>query len=137
MKVAPYLFFDGTCEDAVKFYARVLDAKIGMTVYYKDMPGERKPPAEWLGKIAHTRFAIGDQSIMASDATPEHYRKPQGYSINLNVDTPDEADRIYKELSADAQVIEMPIGETFWAHRFGSFVDKFGTSWMINCEKQM
>jgi PhnB protein len=28
----------------------------------------------------------------------------------------------------------MPIGQTFWALRFGMLVDRFGVSWMINCE---
>ena len=36
---------------------------------------------------------------------------------------------------AEAQTITMPIQETFWATRFGMFVDQFGTPWMINCEK--
>ena len=31
----------------------------------------------------------------------------------------------------------MPIQETFWARRFGMLVDRFGTPWMINCEKPM
>jgi PhnB protein len=30
----------------------------------------------------------------------------------------------------------MPIQETFWAQRFGMLVDRFGTPWMINCEKK-
>jgi PhnB protein len=29
----------------------------------------------------------------------------------------------------------MPIGETFFARRFGMLIDKFGTPWMVNCEK--
>jgi PhnB protein len=28
----------------------------------------------------------------------------------------------------------MPIGQTFWALRFGMLVDRFGVSWMVNCE---
>jgi PhnB protein len=31
----------------------------------------------------------------------------------------------------------MAIQETFWAHRFGTFTDKYGTPWMVNCEKPM
>ena len=31
--------------------------------------------------------------------------------------------------------VQMPIQETFWAARFGMLVDKFGTPWMVNCEK--
>jgi PhnB protein len=30
----------------------------------------------------------------------------------------------------------MPIQETFWAQRFGMLTDRFGTPWMINCEKK-
>jgi PhnB protein len=26
--------------------------------------------------------------------------------------------------------------EMFWAQRFGLFTDKFGTPWMVNCEKR-
>ena len=33
--------------------------------------------------------------------------------------------------------INMPIQETFWAHRFGMLVDRYGTPWMVNCEKPM
>jgi hypothetical protein len=29
----------------------------------------------------------------------------------------------------------MPIADTFWAHRFGMCTDRFGTLWMVNCEK--
>ena len=31
--------------------------------------------------------------------------------------------------------VRMPIQETFWATRFGMLTDRFGTPWMINCEK--
>jgi PhnB protein len=31
----------------------------------------------------------------------------------------------------------MPIGETFWAIRFGMLVDRFGTPWMVNCSRPM
>jgi PhnB protein len=29
----------------------------------------------------------------------------------------------------------MPLAETFWAPRFGMLKDRFGLSWMINCER--
>ena len=30
----------------------------------------------------------------------------------------------------------MPLDKTFWAARFGMLVDRFGVSWMINCEHE-
>ena len=136
MKVIPYLFFNGTCEEAFKFYAKVLGAKIDAMLPYSDMPGNEKTPPAFMGKIMHARMSIGDQIIMASDAGPGHYNKPQGFDVNLSVEKPEEADRLFKELSENAEAISMPIGETFWALRFGALVDKFGTPWMINCEKE-
>ena len=31
--------------------------------------------------------------------------------------------------------VDMPIDETFWAHRFGMLTDRYGKSWMVNCLK--
>jgi PhnB protein len=137
MKVIPYLFFNGQCEEAFKFYEKVLGAKIEAMLPYKDMPGDVKHPPELLNKIMHARMKVGDQYIMASDSPPERFNKPQGFDINLSVETPEEADRIFKTFSDGAQTIHMPIAETFWAQRFGALVDKFGTPWMVNCEKKM
>jgi PhnB protein len=29
----------------------------------------------------------------------------------------------------------MPAQETFWAHRFGMLIDKYGFQWMVNMDK--
>jgi PhnB protein len=43
-----------------------------------------------------------------------------------------EADRLFNELSAGGKV-EMPLADMFWGDYFGSWVDKFGVQWMVNC----
>jgi PhnB protein len=86
--------------------------------------------------VVHARFAAGDNLIMGSDASGGRYNKPQGYAVNIGVDTPEEAERIFAALS-DGGNIGMPIQETFWARRFGMVTDRFGTHWMVNCEKPM
>jgi len=50
------------------------------------------------------------------------------------VDDSAEAERIFRELG-EGGVVQMPIGETFFARRFGMLVDEFGIPWMVNCEK--
>mgnify|MGYP003622951944 CR=1 FL=1 len=47
-----------------------------------------------------------------------------------------EAERIFHAL-AEGGKVGMPIGETFWAFRFGMTKDRFGIPWMVNCEKPM
>ena len=71
---------------------------------------------------------------MGSDAPPERYEKPQGFSVTLGVDTPAEAERIFKASSENGP-LQMPLQETFWAIRFGVLVDQFDIPWMINCKK--
>ena len=44
------------------------------------------------------------------------------------------AGRVYGALAEGGTVV-MPIGETFWALRFGMLKDRFGVSWMVNCSK--
>jgi PhnB protein len=86
--------------------------------------------------IIHARMTIGDQVLMASDAPPGRYEKQGGFSINIGVTDPAEAERIYRALVENGTEI-MPIAETFWAVRFGMLVDRFGIPWMVNCEKAM
>lgn len=71
---------------------------------------------------------------MASDAPPEHYQKPQGMSVTLNLGDLAEAQCIFHALAGNGAV-QMPFGKTFWAAGFGMLVDRFGTPWMVNCEQ--
>ena len=134
MKLNPYLSFNGDCEAALKFYEKCLGGKIVIAMKYGESPMANQLPPEWGNKIIHATFALSDQTIGAADSFPGQYQKPQGFSITLNIDTPAEADRIFAMLS-EKGAVQMPVQETFWALRFGMFVDRFGTPWMINCGK--
>ena len=134
MKLNPYLNFPGTCQEAMTTYAKVLGGEIVAMLTYGDMPGDNPIPDEMRHKIAHARIVVGDQVLMASDAGPDRFKPMQGVSVTLNIPERNEADRVFKALIEDGTEI-MPMMETFWAFKFGVFVDRFGTHWMINCEK--
>ena len=131
-----YLNFNGNCEEAMNFYAKLLGGNIVMMMKAKGSPMEKDSPPEFLDKIMHARMTLGTNVLMASDAPPNRYSKPQGFSVSVSVEDPKEADRIYAGLAAGG-IQTMPITETFWAIRFGACVDRFGTPWMVNCEKEM
>jgi PhnB protein len=61
---------------------------------------------------------------------PGQYSKPAGVGVTLSVESDADAERIFKALCADGSV-GMPIGETFFAHRFGMVTDRYGIPWMI------
>jgi len=136
MKINPYLNFNGNCGEAFQFYAKVLDGKNLHVMKFSDMPPGMNVAENEKNFVAHARFTAGDTTIMGSDAPGGRYNKPQGYAVNIGVDTPEEADRIFAAL-ADGGDVGMPIAETFWAKRFGMVTDRFGTHWMVNCEKPM
>lgn len=134
MKLNPYLYFPGTCKEAMTTYAEVLGGEIVAMMTYGDMPGENEIPADLSKKIAHARILIGDQVLMASDVGPDRFKPMQGCVVTLNIPEPAEADRVFKSLVEGGTEI-MPMIETFWAFKFGVFADRFGTQWMINCMK--
>ncbi len=131
-----YLHFDGNCEEAFKFYEKVLGAKIQTVFRFEGSPAASEVPAEMGNKVLHGRITIGDKTIMGSDAPPGRYSKPRGFSINIDSKDVAEAERVFKALGEGGQV-HMPIAETFWAKRFGMLVDKFEIPWMVNVEKPM
>jgi PhnB protein len=134
MQLNPYLTFNGNCETAFKFYEKVLRGKILAMMPHEGTPAAGHVPAEWRKKVIHARMTIGDQLLMASDAPPDRYEPMKGFSVNITVKDPAEADRIFAALS-ESGTVKMAIQETFWAVRFGMLVDQFGTPWMVNCEK--
>jgi hypothetical protein len=79
-------------------------------------------------------LASGNGVLEGCDAPPGEYKKPQSFCIMLRPQNAVEADRIFNTL-AQGGTVQIPLGETIWALRFGFVVDRFGMPWLINCEK--
>ena len=57
------------------------------------------------------------------------------FSILINTDSKEEADKLYNGLSAGGKQT-MPMAKTFWGAYFGMFTDKFGINWMVNYDEK-
>lgn len=135
MKWNPHIAFNGRCKEAFEFYERCLGGKIVAMIGYCDTPAKDHMPPDTGARIMHARLVLGDQVLMGCDAHPAMpYDGIKGCDVAVQVETPDEAERLFAAL-AEGGAVQMPIGETFWAVRFGMVTDKFGVPWMINCEK--
>lgn len=132
MKFAAYLFFDGNCEEAFRYYNKVFGGTIVAMFPHEGSPAEDHVPPEWKKKIMHACLEVDGNLLMASDAPPGRGSKPGGFSVSIQIDDPDEAERVFAALSGGGERT-MPMGETFWAKRFGMCKDRFGTPWMVNC----
>lgn len=133
MQFSPYLLFNGDCAEAFKFYEQTLGGKIDALMPFAGSPSAEHVPPEWSDKILHASMTIDGQMIMASDAPPGHYAKPQGISVSIALKDPDKGEQIFNTL-AEGGNVQMPFQKTFWASGFGMCVDRFGIPWMVNCE---
>lgn len=141
--VSTYLNFPGNSEEAFLFYRSVFGGEfeggIRRMGEVPQAPGQ--PPLSESSKrlVLHVQLSIlGGHVLMATDADESMGFKLQhgnNMHINLQPDTRAESDRIFKALSAGGKV-DMPLMEMFWGGYFGSFTDRFGVKWMVNCESK-
>lgn len=134
MQLSPYLNFNGQCEEAFKFYEKCFGGKINMMMTYGDSPIAGEMPADAHKGIMHASMTVGDSVLMASDSMIGRYEKPQGLWVSIALKDAAGGKRIFDEL-AEGGTVQVPFEETFWAAGFGMVTDRFGTPWMINCER--
>ena len=132
MELVPYLAFNGDCREAFDFYRDALHGEITLRMTYGESPMHGDMPAETHDRIMHVHLVAGGASLMGGDAPPGHAVGAASTCISVNIESPEEAERIFNALSAGGKV-DMPIGETFWAQRFGMLTDRYGKPWMVNC----
>lgn len=134
MQLNLYLYFNGNCEEAFKYYEKNLGGKIEVMLTNEGSPAADHIPSDWNNKILHARMKLGNTELMASDAPPGYFEPQHGFSASLTLNDPTEAERVFNVLAVNGK-IQMPFEETFWAYRFGMVTDQFGIPWMVNCEK--
>lgn len=133
-----YLNFDGNCEEAFQFYRSVFGGEFTYVGRFKDMPpqeGQPPMPAEMMDKIMHISLPVSKETaLMGSDTGGEwasSFVKGNNFSVSINADSKDEADKIFNGLAKGGKVT-MPLAKTFWGDYFGMCEDKFGINWMMS-----
>ncbi|MGD0842545.1 MAG: VOC family protein [Candidatus Acidiferrales bacterium] len=134
MQLTPYLYFNGQCEEAFKFYERTLGAKIDTVFRYGGTPAAETVPQDWRDKVLHARLILEGNELNAADVLPEQYLKPQGFHVAVQFKDVQAGKRVFNALSENGTV-QYAFQPTFWTPGFGLVVDRFGIPWMINCEQ--
>lgn len=133
--INPHINFNGNAEEAFTFYKSVFGGEFTKIMRFKDFPNPESPmPENEVDKIMHIALPIGNNILMGNDVpsfmgpTNENENRSK---ISVNVESKEEADRIFNGLSVGGQ-IEMPIGDSPWGTYFAMFRDKYGIEWMID-----
>lgn len=136
MKINPYINFNGNAEEAFTFYQSVFGGEFANVSRFGDFSSSEMSvaPAD-AEKIMHIALPIGPTMLMGNDVPESMGRTNENENrskISISVDSNEEADRIFAELSAGGTV-EFPIGDSPWGSYFAMFRDKYGIEWMIEC----
>ncbi len=132
MRLNPYIHFAGNAEEALNFYAQALDGRIEQLGRYGESPMETDE--DWKQKIMHARLVFDDNMVMISDTFKGQPVSDGGnIQLNINMDNVEDLERVFNKMAEGGETT-MPLQDTFWGARFGMLKDKFGISWMFNCE---
>jgi PhnB protein len=134
MQLTPYLMFNGTCEEALNFYAGTIGGEI------KNLSRYEGSPAESMGtdkqNVMHAVFEGNGIAFMASDGSSKESVGNLG-NVHLCLDFNDAnaMTNVFNALGEGGK-ITMPLQDTFWGAKFGMLTDKFGINWMFNSESK-
>lgn len=129
MRVDPYLYFQGRCEEAFAFYRRAVGAEVQTLIRFRDMPQSQAPSVNE-DKVMHAVLRIGDTTVLASDGQSSGTTRFDGFALALSTPDQTEAEQRFAAL-AEGGVVQMPLTSTPFAARFGMVVDRFGVSWTV------
>jgi PhnB protein len=117
MRVEPYVYFQGRCEEALEFYRGAISAEATVVARFGD-------------KVGHAEVRIGDTVVLASDGQGAGPAEFSGFSLSLTGSDDAEAERLFAALS-DGGTVQVPMAPTPFASRLGLVADKFGVPWLV------
>jgi PhnB protein len=136
-RVNTYLNFQGQTEEAFALYAKTFGTDVTALTRFSELPGGAPadiPEAE-RSLVMHAELPIiGGHVLMATDmlrSMGQETRVGNNTTICLDVDSRDEADRLYGALS-DGGTEGSPMADMPWGAYWGVILDRFGIRWMVN-----
>jgi PhnB protein len=141
-RVNTYLNFMEKTEEAFNFYKRVFQSEFTSITRMKDMPrpqGATELTESESNLIMNIQLPITNGHVlMATDMIASMGHKVHvgnNVTISLDLDSAEEAQRIYEELLTNSPENSGPLAQMPWGALWGSCQDQFGIRWMISYAK--
>ncbi len=133
----PYIYFPGTANDAIDFYAAILNATVPIRSTFQDLPQglPEEVPSENKHHIMHAELRFGENNVIMISDNSQCETVTQGTNVQLTLAMSDleETTRIFNGLAVGG-TITMPLQKQFWGATFGKLTDRFNIVWNLNCE---
>jgi len=125
----PYISFKDDAREALEFYHSVLGGELNLSTFgqYGD------PSAPNADGIMHGDLTTSaGLRLMASDTPPGMAWNP-GDNISISLSGDDAAElRGYWDGLSEGGKVTVPLEKQMWGDEFGTLVDKFGITWLVN-----
>lgn len=134
MFIQPYLYFNGSCREALKFYTTVFETEEPKIMTFGDVPfsPDNTISGEMRHYVMHAKLNIRGTDLLFSDVFAGA-TFVEGNNINLTIISEDmeEIKTLFNRLK-EGGTVDMEIQETFWSKCYGTLKDKFGISWQLS-----
>jgi PhnB protein len=129
--VAPYLVFNGKCQEAMDFYRSVFPCGEPKIMNYGDyMPeGSITPPELLRTWVMHGEMEVCGTNMWFADEATE-ISVGDNIKLSATVPTGNEARIIFDAISVGGTVT-LPPTETFYSVFHASVTDKYGVNWNV------
>jgi PhnB protein len=130
IQLNPYLYFGGSAGAAMEFYRGIFGGELKSVTFAEAGMLESAGQPDW---VMHSQLTASNSlTLMASD-TEAGAATPDLGSVSIIISGREEAEliRCWDLLSADGTVT-VPLARAPWNDIFGSCLDKFGVSWIVN-----
>ena len=128
MRMTPYLYFKGACEDALAFYTACGLGKVVDLRRYAGSPMEGRDGGAWRDKVIHSLFEGDGIRFYASDGPDSEPMK--GSALMIEEGDAERATALFDALSAGG-LVTVPLKRQFWGDVYGNFTDRFGVQWAV------
>ncbi len=132
MALTPYVFYNGDCQEAFRFYHEVLGGDL-QVMRNADAPEGNGMPGAEPHHVMHAALISSYGQLLGSDDPTSDGGPKVGVAVTISAPDETEGKRIFDGLSAGGRV-DMPFGPAFFSKGFGAFNDRFGVPWMVVTE---
>ena len=133
MKVSQFLFFDGTCQQAMSFYKACLGGEL-MVLPVSEAPMAAAFPPSMHSRIINARLTANGIDISACDwmRPDEAFVRGNMNCMYITDGSREDTQMIFEKLSQNANITDPLKAEPFGY--YGALNDQFGVRWMFHAE---
>jgi len=133
MLIRPYLYFNGSCREALEFYRDVFETEEPEILTFADVPynPDNAVSGEMRHYVMHAKLNVRGTDLLFSDAYAGA-AFVEGNNIHLTIISEDmsEVKALFNRLK-EGGTVDMELQETFWSKCYGSLKDKYGIPWQL------